>query len=255
MAIVTTTPEVPVALSTVTVSNTFTWLTGWMPAIAMDQAIAILKLRNMSGTIRVQPCYQLADTRTDKPSAPVLVGQTLYATDDEYCVPASDYAIGGVTPGVTYIRFGLASKLNTAPNTGTADATFQISTLSLGMLLPPWMGHPVATDATKMFVPITGWLSVLSVLTFEATVVIADLLGGFGMKLTYRTADASPEDPDAWNTTGLGSLLDSNGESSSTELSPTTTAKALIQLGFYCQSTSGIGQADVSVLLGIRQAS
>jgi hypothetical protein len=254
MAIVTTTPETALNVTAVTTTNIFYWLTGWMPAIAMDSAVGTLKIANAAGAVRIQAAFQVATNRTDKPSAPSLAGATVQSADGEYMVPASDYNLGSVTPGVTYIRYGVAVKVNSVPNTGTADVTLQMSTLSLGMLLPPWSGHLTATDSTKVFVPISGWLSILEVLKVEATIVVADLTGSFAIKLTFRTATASPESPDAWDSTGLGSLLTANGETNSGELAVTTSGKALIQLGFFYQTTSGVGQADITVLLGIRQA-
>lgn len=254
MHCVKATPEATANLTATSTTPTYTWLTGWMPAIGMDAATATLKLTNMANAMRVQPCYQLAYTRTDKPSAPALVAQTVYSTDNEYFISATDYALSGVTPGQTYIRFGVAGKVNTSPNTGTCDVALQVFTLSFGMLLPPWTGHVVATDSTQVFIPVSGWLPTLGVLKFEGTVVVSDLTGSWTMKLTYRTATASPESPDAWNTTGLGSAINANGESNTGELTPTTTGKAWIQAGFYCQTSSGVGQADVSVVLGVREA-
>lgn len=252
---VNTTPEVEVNLSCYSPVDVYTWLTDWMPCIAMDAALATLKLSNMANTIRVQACVQFAAVRTDKPSAPSLVGNSL-SSDNEYVISPTDYGLSASAPGNTYVRFGVACHVNTAPNTGKADLAFQITMLQAGLLLPPWTGHPIVTDSTKVLVPVSGWLPALGVKKVQPTVVIGDINGSYSMTMTYRTATASPENPDAWDTTtGLGgAALSTNTEINQGELVPTTTGKALIQLGFWCTASGGVCQADVMVLFGIRCA-
>lgn len=254
MALTNTLPEVTAAISATTTTDVFTWLTGWIPAIAIDDAMATLKIANAVNTIRVQPVVQFAVIRIDKPSAPTTVG-SVQSNDGEYFVSASDYNIGASAPGNTFVRFGVAHHVNTAPNTGRADVAFQLSFRQKGRLLTPWSAHLVATSATKQFIPISGWMTGLDAVKVEGTIVVTDLTGSLELKLTYRTATASPESPDAWDTTGLGSPINSNSENNTGELTPTTTSKMWVQFGLYYDVTAGsLGQADVFVLLGIRSA-
>lgn len=258
MSIIQTPPEAEASVSALSTTATFTWLTGWLPAIAVDAGTLVLKVANLVNSMRLLPAYQLAEVRTDKPSAPTTFGGlTAVSSDNEYFYSASDLGLSSLTPGQTFFRVGVAHYVNTAPNTGKADVALSFAYRQLGRLLAPWSGHLVAVSTTNQFVPITGWMPAMSVVKFAATYVVASLTGNFQVKLTYRTATTSPESPDAWDTTGLGSLVSANTEDNSGELTPTTTGKMWIQLGLMYSLSSGStpGQADVMVLPAVRESS
>ena len=116
-------------------------------------------------------------------------------------------------------------------------------------------GHsPVAVSTTSQFIPITVWMPALAVAKFVGTIVVSSLTGAFRMVLTYRTAQASPDQAGAWDPTGLGTPLTADGETNSGELTPTTTGKMWIQVGIKYELVSGStpAQADVAVLVGVR---
>jgi hypothetical protein len=74
MACSTLLPPVQLRLDSTTTTKKYTWFTGWMPCMAIDDASAPLHLSGVLGALRAQVAYQLAVMRTDKPSAPVAVG-------------------------------------------------------------------------------------------------------------------------------------------------------------------------------------
>ena len=138
---------------------------------------------------------------------------------------------------------------------GQADVTVAFAVRQCGSLQPNVNVHLVATTSDSHVVPISGWMSTLGVVAVEGTFVITGVTGAISVKLTYRTATTSPEQPDAWNTTGLGSAYTSATEDNTGELTPTTTDKALIQFGLLFSTSSTFGQADVLVALGLRSSS
>ena len=257
MSIVTLLPEVNVAVSgnsTTTYVNY--WLTGWMPCIAMDSALSTLKIVNCVNNVEVVAAVQFATCRIDKPSAPTEVG-TVRTSDNEYQTSTTDYGIAATAPGNTYVRFGVACKVSQAGQ-GRADVAFQLSFVQRGTLIAPWTGHLLAPGPTKIFVPVSGWLPAIGVVKVRATITIGDIANNLQLVLTTRVASTSPEAPDAWDPTGLITALAANGETTSTaEITVAAAAgKAWLQFGLWHNQSTGtnVGQADVTVLLGIRQA-
>ncbi len=102
MSLINQLPEVSTAVSGNTTTYVYYWLTGWIPCIAMNAAMATLKLRNCGGNVRILPVLQFAEVRTDKPSAvTTLAGFTALSADDEYTITATNYGIGTLAPGNT----------------------------------------------------------------------------------------------------------------------------------------------------------
>lgn len=131
--------------------------------------------------------------------------------------------------------------------------SLQLSMLQLGSVSRPWSGHLVATSSNKQFLPVGPWMPALSALKFQPTLIVSDIGGNLEINFTYRTAATSPETPDPWNTSGLLTPITMNSEANYGEQAPTLTNKMWVQPGLYYDVTSGtLGQADVSVLLGVR---
>lgn len=248
-------PPVQLRLDSTTTTKKYTWFTGWMPCMAMDDASGTLKLVGVLGALRGQVAYQFAVTRTDKPSAPVAIG-TQQTADGEYFYSTTDFNIGAVAPGNSFVRFGVAHDLSAAPNQGVAEATLQVGIRQCGGHKGAWSGHLETLTTSSKFVPITGWFHTLSVVKIQIATILASLGGNAQVTLTYRTATASPELPGNWDATGLGSTLTANGEANSGELTPTTTGKMWIQFGLKYELSSGssLGQVDVSVLPMLRHS-
>ena len=248
----------PTQLTLVSMSTTkrYTWFTGWMPAMAMDAASATLKLVGVLGAFRGQVAYQLATNRIDKPSAPVAIGSQ-QSTDGEYFYSTTDFGLDAATPGVTFIRFGVAHDISTSPNQGVAEATLQVGFKQCSVHLAAWTAHLQTLTTSSQYIPITGWMHTLGVVKVQGTITVTSLVGNFRMILTYRTATTSTESPGLWDSTGIGSAITADGESNTGELSVTTTGKMWIQIGIRYELSSGssLGQADVSVLPGIRHSS
>lgn len=257
MSCVTVLPAVQKHLVATSGTDSYEYFTDWMPAIAMDAATATLKLRNLAGYFRATPVVQTADVRTDIPNAPTLIGALAnQAANGEFFISASTFDLATLTTGKTYVRFGVAFDVSTTPSLGQADVTLQVSYRQCGSLGKAWSGHVVARSTDACFVPIGGWLPAMGVVKLEGTIAISGLSGPLELLLAYRTAETSIESPDAWITTGMGSALTSAGETNTGELTPTTTGKMWIQPGLKYDLTSGtFGQADVTVLLGIRSSS
>lgn len=248
-------PEVEIAVASAQATASkyvYFWFTGYVPCIAMDAAIGTLKVRNCLGNVEVTPVAQFAAVRSDKPTAPVVVaGFTPLTADDEKVVTFSMAS----APTNTYVRFGIGVRVTSA-GTGTADVAMQVSYGQLGRLLAPWSGHLIAYSALPVYTPITGWIPALWLSAVVATIGISDRAGNHSLDIVYRTADTSPEQPNAWSSGILSAALVANDETNSGECAVTLTGKMWVQIGAATALTSGttLGQADVTVLLGIRQA-
>lgn len=258
MQLVKLLPEVTMTvMGTSTTQYQYFWFTGFMSCIAMDAVLSSVKITNIAGGCQITPFVQFAAVRPDAPSAPAgipAVTPTNWTTNGEKIVTVANYAMASAANGNTYVRFGVGV-LVTAAGTGVADVTFQLSYLQLGKLLPPWSGHLSATSTTAIITPITGWMSALNISAVEAAIVMGDRGNSYAVDLVYRTAAASEETPDAWSSGVLAAAIAANGETNSTERAISPGSKMLIQFGLSSVITSGNpGQADLMVLLGIRQA-
>jgi len=256
MACVRVTDPVQHHLITSAATDSIQYFTEWMPAIGMEDALATLKLANVSGGFRATVVVQTAAVRADKPDAPTLIGSIANQTsDDEFFFSAATVGIGTLVEGKAWVRFGVAYDVSSTPAVGQADVTLQLAIRQCGSMLAPWTGTLSTVTSEDGFVAITGWLPALAVVDFQATIVLSSKVGAIRLKLTYRTAETSPEAADTWDPTGLGNDLSADGETTQGALAPTTTGKMWIQLGIRFDLTSGTyAQADVAALIGIRSA-
>jgi hypothetical protein len=233
------------------------WFTGWMPAMAMDAANSVIKIRNIANAFRVQAAYQTAVFRTDRPDTPATCGSQ-FNTNSENLVDEADYNLSAVTPGKTWIRFGVAVDVSSAPNFGVGDVTFQLAYRQLGILLPKWTGHLVSTsDTYPIYVPITDWLAALGVVSAEAALGLSSLTGLIQIYPAWRYALASPELPAAWAVLPGAGPYSTDGDTYNTgELAVATAGEMWVQLGLKCVLSSGSnpGQVDITALVGIRSA-
>lgn len=257
MACVTVLPAIQKHLVATSGTDCVEYFSDWMPAIAMDAATAALKLRNVTGYFRATVVVQTAEVRTDIPNTPTLIGAiTGQTVDGETFFSAATFDLATLTTGQTYVRFGVAYDVSTTPSFGQADVTLQVAFRQCGSLGKAWSGQLVARSSDACFVPIGAWQPAMGVVKLEGTIAISGLTGAFELSLAYRTAATSIESPDAWITTGMGSALTTADETNTGELTPTTTGKMWIQPGLKYDLASGtFGQADVTVLLGIRSSS
>ena len=253
MGITNVTPELNFTVSPAGTDYSYYW-GPWMPCIAMDLAQATMKVANCANAVQVAGAMQLAVARTDKPAAPSAPIGTVRSTDNEYFISPADFAVAAAIPGYCWIRFGVAAKVSTGPNQGRADVAFQQSYLQLGKLLPPWTGSLVATDATKLYQATSGWMPAINLSKFVATITIGDIAGGLIIDFAFRTAATDPSNPDSWTTGLLALTLTANGETTSLERTLSITGKMWVQFGLCYYTAGGVGRADVTSLVGLRQA-
>ncbi len=262
MSCVRVLPPVQKHLVTTSTTDVYEWFTEWMPAIGLDESTIVMKIAELTGNFRATPCVQTAMVRTDKPNAPVvLTGGPITSSVGTFFGTTTfpgGVTIASTTAGQTFVRFGVMYDLSSAPSTGQADVTLQVTVKQCGRLLAPWSGHVVATTTNKVFQPITPWLAGLGAVEVEGTFVLNGL-ANIDLRLTYRTADTSPEDPNAWNATGVGTTYTGTTdiEDNDGEQSLTVSGAMWVQVGFWYTLTSGgtpFGQADVNILLGIRSS-
>jgi hypothetical protein len=223
-----------------------------MHAIAMDAAAAILKMANLAGNFRATPVVQTAAVRTDKPDSASGIGTlSNQAASGEYYFDAADFSLSALTAAKTFVRFGLLYDVSSVGQ-GQADVQLEVWYRQCGYLLAPVSVHVVATDAQLRYLPLSGWLPALGVVKVEGTIVISSLTDDLTAQLTFRTAETSPEDPDDWDDTGIGTPRSANIEENTGELTVNTNGKGLIQIGLMYSSSGSFGQADIAVALGIR---
>ncbi len=107
-------------------------LTGWIPCSQIVDVNSLLELREPATGFTVQPAYQLAETDTDAPRSPQLLGSTSTATEGRITSTMQDLTSGHLTTSQSvnknmWARFGVA--VNSAsggnpPARGEVLATF-----------------------------------------------------------------------------------------------------------------------------------
>ena len=222
-----------------------------MDTPALDQP-ALLSYRYNTSWATLLPSTQskIVTTLTTRASAwytPWMPGMANAAS--------TGFNLGTLTTGNTFMRFGIGHN-STTTGLGVADVALQIALRQQGMLLAAWSGH-IRTDsgATDIFIPISGWMPGASVVKVEPTFSITSLIGNFQVLLTFRTSPTTPErdTTDAWDPTGLGSVLSTEQEVNQGELTVNTSGKMWIQFGLRVDTSGGsFAHADVAVMLGIR---
>jgi hypothetical protein len=102
-------------VSTTSTTANYVWLTNWMPAIGLDTVRLATKIRNLSGSIQIQPAMQVALVRTEKPASPTTLDAAQTA-NGEYCTGDED--VSASTAGKQWVRFGVAVSLTTGSSLG-----------------------------------------------------------------------------------------------------------------------------------------
>jgi hypothetical protein len=71
-------PEATQRLQHTNTTARYAWFTDWRPAIGVDKAKVVIKVRATAGvTLNVQPAIQVAAVRTNNPDAPTSFGSDL----------------------------------------------------------------------------------------------------------------------------------------------------------------------------------
>jgi len=210
----------------------------------------VIKRRNTTA-LQTQPAVQVAPVRTDKPDSPVALG-SLTSGNGETCSTVID--ISSYTSGAYWVRVGVAYSATSA-TVGQSDVTFQASLTRCGKSLGVFLRSPTTTTTTRSHEPLTAWLPALDVEFIKAAIVITGLAGNFRLRLSYRTAETSPEVPGAW-VTDFATEWTADGEYPLSDTQLANLAGVMwVQIGLevYLSSGSGLGQASVNVAISGRR--
>lgn len=241
----------PIQETLVATSTTLLYRWGpWELAIGVTHMKSVIKRRNTTA-FQTQPAIQVAPVRTDKPNAPTVFG-SLVSGNGETCSTVID--ISSYTAGAYWVRVGVAYSATSA-TVGQSDVTFQASLTRCGKSLGVFLRSPTTYSTTHAAEPLTVWLPALDVEFLKAAIVVTGLIGNFRCRLTYRTAETSPEVPGAW-TTDFGTEYSADGEYplSDTQLA-NLSGVMWVQIGLevYLSTGSALGHANVNVALSGRR--
>ena len=121
----------------------------------------------------------------------------------------------------------------------------------------PAQQHLVATSTTDTLVWFTDWMSAVALDDCVAVLKLANVSGNFRAQPAVQTAGVRGDKPDAGSV--VGSQQTTTGEYfysvSDFDIDALTVAKTLVRFGVACDisSSPGLGQADVSLELALRQ--
>jgi hypothetical protein len=228
----------------------YEWFSAWELCNGASALKAVIK-RRQSTAFQAQLAIQLAAVRTDMPDAPIAIGN-LAAGDGETC--SGIVNITSDTVDKFWIRTGVAYSATSA-TLGQSDVTFQASLARCGRLLTNQTVTLSTYTTTNGYHVLTGWFSALDVEIIKAAIVCTGLIGNFRCRLAYRTANTSPEVPNAWSTT-LGTVISADGETPEPDTTLANMSGVMwVQLGiqYYLSTGSALGQATVSVALAGRR--
>lgn len=238
----------------------YEWFTDWLPAIGMDSAMVVLKGRAASSVqFQAQVVMQTAAVRTDQPSDPITKGSAQFpATNTNYFSYNTNIMdITSNTGSVMFVRFGVAYNLVSGASVpASADVELEVAYTQCGDIVAAVTHQLATTTSTAQYIAVTGWLPRILVDKVKAGLVCNSLTGNFVFQLAYRTAETSKESPSAWTLVAdaTGPAPYGAGEGCTSELPVSLGNNMWVQFGIMYKSTSGDGQASVSVALCARRS-
>lgn len=228
--------------------------TKWMPVIGIDNAILLLKVRSMFGTLHFQPAVQYADVRTDLPGSWGDLGTMQTGGAGEYNTGSVQLAGGSQF----FVRFGVGYKSSTGGSRAEADVQHEAAFVQCGRVVGTFDETLVATDTGLRYVAITGWMPSVDIEKVKATFVRTSLLGsGFQVKLAWQKASTSVENPGSWAAVPSAPAYTTAGEANTTELnlaaSYGTPREMWVRFGLeYTLTTGSFGSAAVGGAIAVR---
>jgi len=235
----------------------FEAFTEWFPAMGMDYVKAILKLKSLTQQFQCQLAVQTAAVRTSAPDSWTTLDQM---TSSDRCTTMVD--VTSTLTGKMYVRFGIAYNCSSGTTNSQADVTLQLSFDACGSIVGSVTLQALAPDTSSYFVAVTGWIPAIDAAKVRAAILASGAINNFECRLTYRTAQITPEMiTDNWATATLeGSYHSGSGEWNTGEITLPTGAvsgriddKMWIQFGLQFKVSSGTaGQATVSVVTAVR---
>ena len=233
------------------------WFTEFVPVIGMDKIMAALRAKAATNDhFQAQVIVQFAAVRTDSPDSPATLGsvQTASSGSIEYPTGAIDISASAATK--FYVRFGVAYRYNpTGGSQSSADVSLDINYEQCGEIAGGLNAQLFTSTSDMQVVALTGLLSPLMVEKIKAALMVTSKTGNFQWKLTYRTFSTNREVPGAWSDSFEQSYRTATGDVNTGELTVSGLGSAMwIQIGLAYTSSSGNGQASVSLALGTRRS-
>jgi hypothetical protein len=249
--------------------------TEWMPCEGIDTVRAVMKIKASNGSPKVQLAMQCAAVRPSNPTAWQALGSYSSTGDREVAVEQDVAATTINTAANFWVRFGLLFKIDSG-TIGGADCALSVSYDQCGQVV----GHmnQVLESSLKqddLYVPVGPFIPILfadkvkiaTILTSMVTLTSGGDTNALGVKAAWRTANTSPESPNAWSTTfsaGTNTERSADGEYDTGELTPSYSGSPppmWVQFGLHFAkvNTSGSGpvtgtvSAVVSAAVAVRK--
>lgn len=251
-------PETIQRLQHASTTVRYAWFTEWRPAIGVDKAKVVIKVRATAGaqTLSVQPAIQVAAVRTNNPDAATTFGSAQSGAGE---LVTANEDISGTTVGKSFVRFGVAYKAE-ANGEAQADVSVTICLETYGKIVATktlqLIAPGVFDTAGPYYAPISGWLPSPMVSKIAAAFVNTNVTGTFKVGLVYQLANTSVENPGSWSAV-VGGLFGSGEAHTASEYAVTysATPEMWVRLGIkYLNDSSGANnQGVVTVSVAIRK--
>lgn len=198
---------------------------------------------------------QYAQVRSDAPDTPTAYGTALSGAG-QLVVESGN--IQSTTSTKFLVRFGVKYDVSSGTNGASAEVELQVAYDMCGQAVGTYDEQLMVTSDTKVFYALTGWIPSLHAAKMKAAVVVNGLGGNFKWRMTYRTADVYPSQPNAWQADwdSTGNPERGATEINTGELAPTTTGKMWVQFGIMVYLSTGYttpGQATVQASVAVRK--
>ena len=239
------------SLHTTSTTVAYTWYTPWMPATGLDNIIAVMILTGLSGNFQAQLAIQTADVRPEAPNSPSLLGSA-QTTTTPYCTGA--VSVASSTASAMWVRFGIAANLTSGSALGQADVTLMVSDDRCGQAVGTATNTlSSTTTATNTFVAITGWIPAILANYVKAALVATALQGPIQWRLTMRTANTTPDLPNAWSTT-FDTWRTTAGGICTGELATSISGAMYVQFGLqFILGSGSFGNVMVASTVAVRK--
>lgn len=249
MSCIHSTGPVEKRVSATSTTEIFVPMTGWYPALGIDEARFGLRLLADSGALQGRPAYQTATAVVGESGQGGRDVPQGLGTPTTGSLTALSFALNLGT--VQYVRFGVLVSLEQASSPGQADVMLQTLVPSCGKPLGRWRDQiHIGGNVSPTVVPVTGFMPALKLQEVRAAIVVVGMSGTLETGLMIQTANVSPETPNGWVNIGQsqqGERKDCVSVDVSSHTDPQAGVKPLlVRFGLRFNLVSGTDEAFAS---------
>lgn len=239
-------------VQTTTATDSYEALTGWFPAVGIDEARGTVYADQLIGAMTCALVLQTATVRRECPDAWNATAIFNPGSGGSGAAPfrqcTGDMSLTTALSQKTWVRFGKRYKKGATGTYTQADIAGQLSFVNRGMIVGEMPTTTLYSDTWSTTSP-TGWATLWAtrwipaqwVEKARAAVALGnDELNAVSVRPVYQTATTKISEPTGWTALG-GSVFQSAGDGCTTDTTLSITDKMWVRFGIQVRAVSDPG--------------